>query len=58
MIVMVLVYRSTTSFIPPEFEEIKTPENRDIELSDNEGISNKHIPVNIIQLETRFNFNP
>ena len=54
---MVLVYHSTTSFIPPELDEIKTPESRDIEISDNEGISNKSIPINIIQLETWFSFN-
>ncbi|MAJ44610.1 MAG: hypothetical protein CMF96_08620 [Candidatus Marinimicrobia bacterium] len=56
---MILVYRSITSFIPPEEEFV--PEDvlaRDIEFSDNEGIFTKVKPVNIIQLQTQFLFNP
>ena len=54
---MVLIYSSTTSFIPPENETLSENSlSRDIEFSDNEGISTHSIPVNIIQLETRISF--
>ena len=55
---MVLVYRSITSFIPPD-EGSTSGEilGRDIEFSDNEGISTKVLPINIIQLQTQFSFN-
>ena len=53
---MVLVYKSSTSFNPPAVEDIEAIQRRDIELSDNEGISTNSTPINTIQLETRFSF--